>query len=177
MKKWFKIISIAIVASIATNRADAQIRLGAKVGANLARVTDTEKPDRYGYQFGYQAGISCEYFFDNRLAVQPELMYMHVGESVRALNIIQLPVNFKALFFDNDIINIYAVAGPFARFIDPSIFDFGIGAGLGIEYNDFTLDFGFQQGFGNINNRAKEENKSTMKLHMFTVSIGKYLKR
>ena len=177
MEKYFKIISIAIVALFAINRTDAQIRLGAKLGANLARVTDTEKTDRYGYQFGDQLGLACEYFFDNYFAVQPELTYVHVGESVRALNIVQLPVNFKAVLFDNDVINVYATAGPFARFIDPSIFDFGAGAGLGLEYNNFTLDFGFQQGFGNINNRSNEENKSTMKLHVFMVSVGKYLKR
>lgn len=94
--------------------------LGIKAGANLSNISG--KDDRYVYKsrFGFHAGLVGRYSFDNKMALQTEILYNNVGaltefadndfdtKGTITLQNITIPVNFQYKI----VPKLYAETGP-----------------------------------------------------------------
>ncbi len=97
MKKIFTLI--AVVAMFATTQVNAQnFRYGIKGGLNLATFGGKDAKD---VKFGtaWNVGLVSEYVLNEKMAIQPEILFSHQGAKVNdvkhKLNYVTLPVMFK----------------------------------------------------------------------------------
>jgi hypothetical protein len=101
MKK-FLLITLVALLGIAT--ANAQIKFGAKAGMNLTTITDDDEAE---FKFGFHVGGFAEFVLNERISLQPELLYstqgatssyssdgLNVDETV-SLDYINVPVLLK----------------------------------------------------------------------------------
>ncbi len=98
MKKIFMFVAIATI--FVTTQVNAQnFKYGIKGGANFATFggKDTHKDTKFGT--AWNVGLVGEYFFNEKMAIQPELLFSHQGAKVsdvkHKLNYVTLPIMFK----------------------------------------------------------------------------------
>ncbi|MDR1898146.1 MAG: PorT family protein [Prevotellaceae bacterium] len=149
-------------------------------------------------KIGFQVGGLLEYSFSESFALQPELLYVNNGgkfgggeseDVVFNLHNIQLPVNLKYKL-GTDKLKFYVTGGPYLGYIaaarlsagavsinvfdddagtDMKHFDFGVGAGFGIELsNKYVAGVGYQYGLANLTGSEGAK----MKSGTFNLSIG-----
>jgi opacity protein-like surface antigen len=195
-----KKVLLIILGLALTYGVNAQVRFGVKLGGTLSYLSSKYDggSDRSDPKIGFLAGGVLEYSFSSSFALQPELLYVNNGgkykvEGANASYIfhnLQLPVNLKYKT-GSDNLKFYATAGPYLGYIlsakvkgkDESVsltvdvgeafkkFDFGIGAGFGIEIsNKYTVGVGYKYGLANLNNL--EEDSTKIKIGTFGLSIG-----
>ncbi|PXV62320.1 outer membrane protein with beta-barrel domain [Dysgonomonas alginatilytica] len=109
-----KLILLSIVLCFVAT-VSAQIRYGIKAGGNLSFLytsgsNEGFNSDQYNGRFGYHFGGVMEYSLSEIFSIQPELMYLNHGASLKkdnsfgmkdghiTLNTLQLPINLKASF-------------------------------------------------------------------------------
>jgi opacity protein-like surface antigen len=71
-----KFLLITMVALLGMATANAQIKFGAKAGANLSTITDDNDAK---LKFGFHVGGFAEFAINDRIAIQPELLYSNQG--------------------------------------------------------------------------------------------------
>ena len=81
MKKLFFSTLLLSVFSISAN---AQVRLGAKVGGNLSKIEGQSFND--GFKLSYQAGAFLEVDFTKRLGIQPEVLFSQTQTKTTTFN-------------------------------------------------------------------------------------------
>jgi opacity protein-like surface antigen len=175
---------------------DAQLRYGVKLGGTLSQLSmkDGKETENSDPKFGFQAGGILEYSFSTSFALQPELLYVNNGGKFEDdlffnLHSVQLPVNLKYKVGPEKL-KFYVNAGPYLSYIfsarlkmgPVSIdafteelemrlkhFDFGVGAGLGIEFsNKFIAGVGYNYGLSSIT----KIDDIKVKTGTFNLSVG-----
>ncbi|MDR0682675.1 MAG: PorT family protein [Dysgonamonadaceae bacterium] len=177
---------------------NAQLRYGVKLGGTLSDLSlkSEGESERSDPKIGFQIGGILEYSFSTSFALQPELLYVNNGgkfEDNLSFNLhnLQLPVNIKYKM-GTDKLKFYVTAGPYLGYIfaarlksgpvsidafDEAVntemqlkhFDFGLGAGFGIEIsNKYVVGTGYKYGLANITG-AEGVN---VKVGTFNLSIG-----
>ncbi|MDR1056342.1 MAG: PorT family protein [Prevotellaceae bacterium] len=178
MKKLI-LLAIAVVLVIAVNAQPRfGIKAGGNI-SNLFESDDNGASGSHGARFGFHAGFMAEFPFANHFAIQPELLFMHNGTDMKSqgstanvkMNFIQAPVNFKYKFGPEQI-KFFVMGGPYfgyavsgklknshgnfdiygdeAKSLDWKRFDFGIGAGIGLEVSKFVFGLTSQYGITSI---------------------------
>jgi opacity protein-like surface antigen len=174
----------------------AQLRYGVKVGGTLSQILEKfdGRSENSDPKFGFQAGGLLEYSFSSSFALQPELLYVNSGGKYEEdvtfnFHSIQLPVNLKYKVGTENL-KFYVTAGPYLSYVisgklkqgpvsvdafsdeaglSLKHFDFGLGAGLGIEFlNNYIAGVGYNYGLSNL---TKVDNVK-IKTGTFNLSIG-----
>jgi hypothetical protein len=91
--------------------AHAQMGFGIKAGLTYADLSDVEVDARAGYALG----VALRFSPGSLLTIQPEAMYVVKGAEDVELSNLDVPVLLK-LDFSLLVLNLYAVAGPYASF-------------------------------------------------------------
>lgn len=196
-----KKITLILIALALFTGLNAQVRWGIKAGGNISKVSmkvDSEKVNGIGTRFGFHFGGVMEYSFDPSFAIQPELLFMNNGSSIKEgeekgnikLNQIQVPINLKYKVGTDDL-KFFATAGPYFSYIlsaklgvendmtsvDINLYsngsemkrlDFGVGAGIGVEVRKTTFGLGYQYGIANLTGT----DNASFKLGTFQFSVG-----
>jgi hypothetical protein len=193
-----KKILLVILGIALTYGLDAQLRYGIKFGGTLSELSlkSEGESDNSDPKIGIKAGAILEYSFLSSIALQPELLYINNGgkfEDDLSFNLhqLQLPVNIKYKM-GTEKLKFYVTAGPYLGYIfaarlkmgpvsvdafDETVntemklkhFDFGAGAGFGIEIlNKYIVGTGYKYGIANL---TGVENV-TVKAGTFNLSVG-----
>jgi opacity protein-like surface antigen len=193
-----KKVLLIILGIALTYGVNAQLRYGIKLGGTLSNLSMKAegKSENSDPKIGIQAGGILEYSFSPSFSLQPELLYVNNGgkfENDLSFNMhnLQLPVNVKYKM-GTDKLKFYVTAGPYLGYIvaarlkvgsvsvnafDESVnnemklkhFDFGLGAGLGIEIAErYIVGAGYKYGLANL---TKAEGV-TVKTGTFNLSVG-----
>lgn len=174
--------------------AQAQLKFGAKVGLNIAKVTGDDMDDAKSL-LAPQFGVFANYSISDKLGIQPELLYSMQGfkmeesyegetyEGKLKLDYILVPIMVK--FYP--ITGLSLQAGPQFGFLvsakwketgedeidvkdDAKKFDLGLNLGAGYELeNGLGLDLRYNFGLTNIN---KEDEMGDGKNGVFSIALS-----
>ncbi len=175
-----RIIKTAIIASllfVVPFIADAQ-RFGIKGGVNFSSINNSQAKDNLGYQAGLTYQIDLPLWF----AVQPELMFHVKGARIEGLSsgafglgYLEVPVNIQwgPRFKDGDI-RVFVQGTPFIGYAiskdmkdadgnqydwkNINRFEYGVGAGLGVQLWHFQITGQYNWSLGRLTNLEKAEN-------------------
>ena len=166
--------------------------------SNLTLKEDGTKDDSFKARFGFHFGGVMEYSFSPGFALQPELMLLFNGTNEDGGNgymnftQIQVPINFKYKV-GTDALKFFVTAGPYLGYalsgrlgsggVSIDIysdevkalmggtfkrFDFGVGAGIGVEVSKVAFGLNYQYGIANLT----DVNKTTAKMGTFLFSVA-----
>lgn len=176
-----KVILLAILLSIsslslAQEKENKSGGIGIKGGYNLSSIRNADG-DETNHRSGFHIGFYGESFINNRIAIQPELLYSQQGYKVETdtyrltqkVNYLNVPVMFKLYPVNGFYLEFgpqigYAIShkeefesflGSSSRDFSPNSFTWGANAGLGFKTKDgFTIGARYHYGLGEINDET-----------------------
>ena len=142
-----RFLLFVLIATIGFSAKAQGIDLGIKAGANFANITDASN---FESKTGFVAGAFLGIKFNDKFAIQPEILYSQQGAKLEAdefnLNYVNVPVIIKYYLVQG--LNIQ-VGPQFGFMVDDNIVD---AIGDGIETNDFdtagVVGLGYDFPFG-----------------------------
>ncbi|MDR2292500.1 MAG: PorT family protein [Prevotellaceae bacterium] len=180
-----KILLITLVALLGIATANAQIKVGAKAGGNLATITD----ENAKFKLGFHIGGFAEFTIADRIAIQPELLFSTQGASIKnvdnaSLNLsyLNVPVLLKVKLTEG----LSAEVGPQVGFLLSAkstgeesrdlkerckTLDFTAVAGLSYTFAEKFV-VGARYNFGLTNVYKETEDDSKLKNSVIQVSFG-----
>lgn len=127
----YKIITLVFIVIFSTvNAQDSEERFGIKGGLNITffNVDDNGLGTFATSETGFYGGVFVEFPIDDFLAIQPEALYISVGD----FNFLNVPIYAKYEVANN----LYLLAGPSANyFFDFFTNKFKVGADISSSYN------------------------------------------
>ena len=166
MKKKMTMIMLAILC-LSVSPLQAVIRIGAKVGVNLAKPSLSTEAFQVENFTGFQVGPVVEISVLPKLGVEAAILYSQQGMKIKELSFeervsaLDVPVNLKLNFSLTNMVGCYLTAGPYASFkLDEQTtlnkvktdwenkkFGVGLNFGAGIELlKNIQVGFNYQLG-------------------------------
>src|SRR5690606_26161502 len=130
MTKRFLLLILTIISFSGVNAQDTQERFGIKGGLNITffNVDDNGLGTFSTSETGFYGGVFVEFPIDDFLAIQPEVLYISLGD----FNFLNIPIYAKYEVANN----LYLLAGPSANyFFDFFTNKFKVGADISSSYN------------------------------------------
>ncbi len=184
MKKILVIVALATV-FMATKVNAQEFNFGAKGGLNLATLNGKDADD-LKMKIGFNLGLVGEYAFNEKIAIQPELLFSAQGAKAEEgdddfklkLNYLSLPVMFKYYVAEG----LSLQAGPQISYLlsakandedvkdDAQKIDFALGLGAGYKLdNNLFFDARYTYGLSKI---GKGDDAGKVYNGVFQISIG-----
>jgi len=116
MKKVLFILAIAIAATGSVNAQD--VKIGAKVGLNLANITGDFDGDDLDAKTGFNLGVFAEISLSDKLICQPELLFSTQGAKLEETN---YNYSLKLNYLNIPLMIKYAVTDKFALELGPQV--------------------------------------------------------
>ena len=116
MKKELFILAIAIAATGSVNAQD--VKIGAKVGLNLANITGDFDGDDLDAKTGFNLGVFAEISLSDKLIFQPELLFSTQGAKSEETN---YNYSLKLNYLNIPLMIKYAVTDKFALELGPQV--------------------------------------------------------
>ena len=116
MKKVLFILAIAIAATGSVNAQD--VKIGAKVGLNLANITGDFDGDDLDAKTGFNLGVFAEISLSDKLIFQPELLFSTQGAKLEETN---YNYSLKLNYLNIPLMIKYAVTDKFALELGPQV--------------------------------------------------------
>jgi len=116
MKKVLFILAIAIAATGSVNAQD--VKIGAKVGLNLANITGDFDGDDLDAKTGFNLGVFAEISLSDKLIFQPELLFSTQGAKSEETN---YNYSLKLNYLNIPLMIKYAVTDKFALELGPQV--------------------------------------------------------
>lgn len=174
-----RILLIVFASFLVVNTYSQGLDLGVKAGVNFATINDASS--NFDNRTGFHAGVFLAIKFNDKLAIQPEMLYSQQGAEFDIgkfnLDYVNFPVVMKYYvinglnvqvgpqfgFVVNDEISIDGIAGD----IEAEKFDVGgiIGAGVDMPFG-LRIDARYNFGFSDVYNEAEGKNS------VFSLALG-----